>query len=555
MRSVLVATAILLSACAGSAARSGDACTTAITVSPVGEDALTAHYQLCAPVTAYALEPYNTPQRSDDWAAAGDDYAFNGASVRRADGATFSEFTLRLRADTSFHDRHYVAADRVGAGWSLLLQALAPEHGSATLQFTDFARDDVLFAEGGVRRASGPRLQLDQDSENIIYVGPRSNIRAGSITVIAGDDIPDWLRERFIRETGTAIDRLSARFGRDAPAPTLIVTSALQGRGSGLKAGTVADGVVEIRLRGIELREGDTALSESLTNTATHEATHFWLGQLWRAARNNEEPWLHEGGAEYLASRIWQTPEGLREEASQRLNGCLLRANGHPMDGSEGPVRGIAPYDCGFVIMLAAETASLRAGHGDIFDLWRAVLDASGPEGFTPTAFLAEARARGGEDFSHVANLVLSAASNPALATIAEPLAAVGIVTAPREAGAGEAYPLLARSLMPVMAQLCGAGGRSYGYNSEPDRIILDTEQSCGPELAGNPAVVSVNGASLTLRPSLAYEAIRAACESRSALRFTTVDGRVLAPVTCTTQIAPAPTIYGVISIPAFPPA
>jgi hypothetical protein len=223
------------------------------------------------------------------------------------------------------------------------------------------------------------------------------------------------------------------------------------------------------------------------------------------------------------------------------------------MDGSEGPVEGSASYDCGFMIMLAAEAASLRAGRGDIFDLWRAVGEAAGPEGFTPSGFLAETHARGGSAFDDAASILLARAGDPRTETLGQSLSALGLDIRQGEPGPAASNVLARRALMPLLGQLC-EGGRGFSMPPQRDRLILDTENSCGAALAGNPEVVGVNGASLMLTPGAAYEAMRTACAQHGVLRFGTPDGRTLAPVECAVDLPPLPPLYAIEALPRLPP-
>lgn len=537
-----------LCACAASPERDAEAdCQPRAVLSPAG-DGLRASYALCTPVTAFAFEPYNTPQRAADWTVP-PGWLFDGGTLRRADGGAFENFELRLAPDSRFYDRRYVAVDRVGAGWTVFVEALRPAHGGLGLTFSGFAPDDVLYAEGRTRPAAAAALLLTEEADAIVYVGSLENVTPGAITVIAGDEIPPWLRQKLITDMNRVIDRMTARFGRTLSGPTLIVTHRAEWRGQGFKGGVVGGEIVEIRLRGIDLTADEPSLGALLTNLAAHEAVHFWIGHIWKAARNDEEPWLHEGGAEYLASRLWQDAESLRAESEQRLNNCLLRTGG-PLDGSEGPVHGNASYDCGFTLMLAAETASLRAGRGDVFDLWHAVVEAAGGDGFTPAAFLSEARARGGQAFDDTAAIVLARAGDPRATALGERLSALGVVAAPREADEAEAFTVRGLALMPVLGRSCQG---SHGFSTLPDRLRFDTGARCGPALAGDPEVVSVNGIDLMRAPGAAHAAIRSRCAAGGELRFGTFDGGTLAAVLCNAEITPLPPIYAVHRLPALP--
>lgn len=539
-----------LCACAASPERDAEAdCQPRAVLSPAG-DGLRASYALCTPVTAFAFEPYNTPQRAADWTSP-PGWLFDGGTLRRADDGAFEDFELRLAPDSRFHDRHYVAVDRVGAGWALFVQPLRPAEGPFTVRFAGFARDDVVRAHGRTMRSVDAALQIEDDGATAVYVGPPENVIAGAVTVVAGAEVPAWLRDRLLADMRHTSERMTARMGRAPPsAPTAIVTYRA-GR-SFSSGGAMDDDIVVMTLPGWVLSENDARFAEGLRSLVTHETVHFWIGYIWASARNDEEPWLHEGAAEYLASRIWQDSASLRAEAQEHLIKCLLRPNAGPLDGSEGAIEGSASYDCGFTIMLAAEAASLRAGRGDIFDLWRAVGEAAGPDGFTPDGFLAEARTRGGHVFDDAASILLGRAGDPRTEALGQTLSALGLDIRRGDAGPAESHAINARALMPLLDQLCG-GGHGLSMPVERDRLILDTGNGCGAALAGNPEVVSVNGVHLMRAPGAAYEAIRTACAQRGAVHFGTVDGRTLAPVACAADIPPLPPIYEIITLPALP--
>lgn len=428
------------------------ACTTDVTVSPAS-DGLRATFALCAAVDHFQFDANDTPQRSAAWQAPAG-WSFDGAVLRRADGATFRSFTLDLASDRRFYDRHYVAIDPVGrGGWAVHLPAFRGASSETRVRFRAFPRGDVVRFAGATTSASSRWLPADNpQSHDLAYVGPARYIAPGPSVLIAGEEVPEWLRTQVLRDVNHAKERLTARFGSPPrQAMTLIITSVSHWPTHEYKGGVVGSDVIVAEMRGIDLSSPDDSIAGQITNLAAHETVHLWNAGVRHGVAQEQQPWLHEGSAEYLASRLWESDDQLREEAAQRLNACYRRRDTHPLDGSQGAVTGGAPYDCGFVIQLAAEAGSLRAGHGDAFALWRAVFD---HDGYSPQTFLDEAAARGGADTAAALHTLMSSAADPAWAQLAQQLTALGVNT--------HSYPRRARPYVHRRPRLLRRLDRSH---------------------------------------------------------------------------------------------
>lgn len=511
---------------------------------------LHARYQLPAPMPRFALDDYDQPQRQETWTPGSADWSFDGLNVSRKDGATFSEFSLELHPDIRFLDRHYMAVERIGAdGWLVFLDALRASTGATEVGF-ELPAGSVVRLDGRTFTAPFPVTPLQDDEQRVVYVGPQRHITPGAVTVIAGEEVPAWLRATLVQQLNTSVAALTTRLGGTLPAaPTVFVTYEAEWPGGGFKGGTLKSAVIALSVRGMRLDEGDSATVDELVATITHEVVHFWNGELWETTRNEEEPWLHEGAAEYLASRVSQNDASLLAEATTRLNSCVARQDRRPLNGSEGAVQGAVPYNCGFVMQLLAEAAALRNGQGDIFALWRAVFAAADASTYSPESFLLEATRRGGDPFAAAAILLLQEAAAD-VATLVPALAQAGLAVSPRSPDAREGNMIRGRALMPVLESLCEGG---HGFFTNPDHLKLDTAQRCGGELANDPAVVSVNGVDLFTQPAEAHAAIRAACARNGELVFGTLDGYRLQPVNCNAVIEALPQVVDLEKLPAFP--
>ncbi len=544
---------LLLLLAIGSQALAIEEATTTVTLSP-GADArvLRAEITLPAPATGFEFEFENMHQRFDRWTPAGAGWSFDGQHVKRQDGAAFSQFELRLAPDARFYDRHYVALERVGSnGWTVFTGALRAASGKTTLRLANFP-DGYLVRPGSMPQSvsSAAALDITDSDRQLFYVGPLAALAEGKVNVIAGEEIPRWLREQLSTQVGSAIAVLSSRFGATLPtAPTILVTWSAQWPHKDYKASVLDDGVIAFSLRGMNLSLQDTELADQLTNTSIHEVIHLWNGGLWKNAANVQQPWLDEGSAEYLASRLWQDSESLRAETEQRLKACMLRSDRRPLDGSQGSVRGAIPYDCGFVIQLAAEAAVLKAHQGDGFDLWRAVFRNATNHRYSPAGFLAEAERRG-PGFGKVARLLLAGSEKPDISALETGLQTLGIKVHSRPADAREGDRFRTQGLMMVLSSLCIG---NFGFSTQTDRLVLDTGDRCSMAINGNPEVVSVNGYSLMSDPAAAYSELRTACGNNAELVFAKPDGSRLQPVRCHVELEAVPMVFDVLALPNLP--
>lgn len=504
--------------------------------------ALTARYSLPTPAVEFKLDASNAPQRDGTWLPQGSGWNFDGIAIRRADGAPFSRFELQIQPDRQFIDRHFVSVDRIGdSGWAIFLEAFRAADFATRLRIAPCR--DCVVRDGATTWKGAKAFSANLAGENrVVFFGPSRYIARGPVTMITGAEIPSWLVEHVRADAGVAVTKLTARFGAVGHEPTVIITSTGKWSGSSFKGSSLADAVIHLSLRGFVLDKPDENLSRTMTNTIIHEIVHVWN----RGSSAGQQPWLHEGSAEYLAARLWRTPEDLRATATRRLNACLDRPDRRPMNGSAGQVAGGAPYDCGFVIQLFAEAASRTAAGQDIFELWKAVFAQAVEGEYSPEQFLALASARG-PGFADLATPMLG---NPDVIDRAQLLSGmrrIGIEAVDRQP---EAQAFRAAGIMAVLQGVCTG---SRGFTPAADRLILDTGGRCGSALAGDPAIVSVNGVDLMRTPVQAYEAIRDACAAGSAVTFARPDRSRLDPVPCTARVQPPRMIMQLTALPDLP--
>ena len=191
---------------------------TRVTLTPEG-DHLLAEWSLPEPVTAFQFDDggMSVPERAAEWTIDPDVFEFNGYTLTRKDGAAFDSFKMTVPPAQRFYDRFYVPVFRVGeAGWGVHVWAFAPEEADIRFRFAGLQGDDIVLADGAVL---APDAEVGASDSRMIYFGPASNVHRQVAIVVAGSDVPDWLREHLDTGINDVARRLTDRLGRAPDAP------------------------------------------------------------------------------------------------------------------------------------------------------------------------------------------------------------------------------------------------------------------------------------------------------------------------------------------------
>ena len=497
---------------------------------------LSATYRLPTAQVEFAFEPYNAPSRMGNWLPS-TEFTFDGKSVRRIDGGAFDAFTLSLTPEPRFTNRRYVAVDPIGDGHSLFLPAFASVNQPVYMSFDGFDEATVVRVAGRNASAGDLSLTVDPDFNRLIYIGPPAAIGA---SVIAGTEIPNWLKVKIDEDTQSLVYTLTQRFRRAPKAPpSVLVSNRNDFESRGWKGGALEDGVIALRFRGMELTQSDQELSRSITGLIGHETTHLWVGQLFPNLQNAEQSWAHEGTAEYIAARLHLSGDDFTQFAEETYNRCLINLGASALNDPADMKQGAEAYDCGFIVNLFAELAAHKSSGADILDIWNSVFTNAQPKGYQPENFLAIAKSLGGRSFELAAQpFFIPDGQSAAPAITADQriasLAALGITAALRDPADLPTREINQRWLMPILASLCSSG---FGYHDDGDFYRLDTKNNCGEAIAGDPSVNQVGPYNFIDEPYAAYQYARALCQAQAPLTLTRIDGSPLPAINCTAKI------------------
>ncbi len=528
----------------------GDDIRITILPSPDGTS-LSAEFNIGESVSELSFEPANALQRKNSWTTENSDWQFDGSSISRTDGRPFRRFALHLSIDSRFFNRRYVVVDRIGSdSWTLFVPAFSPADAEAALNFAGFGKLAVVRIGDRTVPADNASLPIKSDDQ-LIYVGSPRHVHAGAASVVAGPEVPAWLRNHVSQVLSNVLSRATERFGVEPDSqPMVYVSSHPDPRGANWKGGAFDDGVMAVRLRGIDLSVPDGELIESIANTMAHEAVHLWIGQHFKSAVNEEQPWLHEGSTEYLADRIRMSPEDIGREAEHSLNACLLSLGDRALDGSRGFVQDKAAYDCGYAINFVSEVGSLEVGGGDIATIWREILNRAGDIGFTTKDFLSVVDDVAAHRSSTFIERLLSGDGDSRWIGLENDLQRIGIVTSARHPDSREGDALRSIFLNEILKSRCD--GR-YGYTTYDTHVEFDTGNRCGDSLDGNPAIVRIGDSHIISQPFESYLYAKSKCDEGADLLLWPVDGANPIRLYCDSPINSLPPLFELVEVPRLP--
>lgn len=211
------------------------------------------------------------------------------------------------------------------------------------------------------------------DLAGYAYFGPGKPVRMGNADVIVDPHAPAWLRDTITDTTAKVSQFYEQAFQRkltDTPLISVALTGFDGAPGSiSIKGGAVGGGVV-YRLQGQGLIEDHPKRRAYIASQVAHEMAHVWQTNLARGGIGENEPWVHEGGAEAIMLEAMRSTGLFTAEMADQYAQKLLKECEQLKDDVT-VYRGL--YACGF-----------KRFHGyaiPAVPLWRAMMTRSEDSG------------------------------------------------------------------------------------------------------------------------------------------------------------------------------
>lgn len=515
------------------------------------DEELAAVWTLSEPAESVSFQGWvEADERIRLWVPQGDDWQFDGVALARVDGSAFESFELRLKPSDQFYDRRYVPVLRIGeAGWTVLSEGLSLS-GYENFMAASGMADGEAFLAANERRASGESVAAA--TGGFVYIGPEDHITEDHATVIAGPDIPGWLREKFVADIDAISETLTDRFAEPPPAPPVLVMTYGEGDGASFKGSSLGR-FITLHVRGFDLDPSDEDFMDRMKSLALHETVHVWIGQLYSSSENAEQSWVHEGAAEYISMRAGMDEAQLHADIEEKINQCQRALVRRPLTTTRYGSRGRAPYDCGALVQLFAEAASLKNGGGDILDIWKDVFARTGEDRtFDSATFKAAASEAGGEAFARRMDMFAEGMDAEEWSGFLIGLSKIGVeveLLAPTDPHPDD-FQLAAAALGALQRDVCQNQVSLY---QREDHYWTDISEHCGGQLPGNPQLRQLNGVDLVDAPGAAYAEMRRACSAGEAIVLGQLNGEELAPISCGEWMTNLPALAVVRALPELP--
>jgi hypothetical protein len=472
-----------------------------------------AAYRLGQPTTHFRFAQELDAIRSRSWIMRTPGLTLDHGVVTADNGSPVREFMIAIKPDEAASDRVYPALFKIGReGLALYTPYLAGDPATYD-SFVETKLPANAVALAGSQREMG--VFGMQGVDRYIYLGPPDYVHSRGATFIVPPDMPGWIDDT-IEDRFTGVLKLyETRLGWSLPQVPTVLMAYADTPGDGLYRGDVSSGwIMALRFTGHDWQRRGPDDTYDIVHLIAHEGFHLWNGMLFNSRELGEQPWLHEGGAEYAALLALRTlgelpDEGFRADLEDRINRCQAELGNVPLARATGQ-QGNAAYDCGVVVQWITDVATRRSNgqSRDFFSIWHDLFASGSAQNNVYTV----------DEFRQA----VPAAAQPAVALIVDEsgaarwrdlpqrLKGIGIdLTPPGEVATDEA--MRHRALLHLLIQACGAD--RHGFVTEPSFLQLDTGPGCGT-LAGDPAIASAEGHNLFRDMPGAFAAMAKKCGS-----------------------------------------
>lgn len=458
------------------------------------------------------------------------DWDLSGLPKAQAGAIRHGGFTLGLRPDSTEAGRGYIALVRVGEGYVVYGPALA-------------GAEETLSLTAG--HPASWTIWPETGADGYVYFGPSDYIHSyPGRTEISAPDLQPIIRHTVFTAYADAMAFFENRFGALPESPTMVVTTQTAGPPT-IRADVTDTGVISVRLHGDGWLDPSEDMLSELDTVAFHETVHLWNSHYALPAEGS--PWLHEGGAQYLALVASVSTGHMSEAAARDHLGSNLTACRRRLGSREGAharmASGSAAYDCGVLVQWLADMELREASDGsqDVLDNWAAIVRAAreGQPGYSPQTFLARLK----EDAA--VSLLFDAPAQNRWTTIESRLRDLGVTWINRPSD--EVY--LAAIISRLNTDNC-APGSSTGYYIRDGFIQMDNASTCGA-LSDDLEIGTIEGFDPLTGSRAMFESVQSRCATGGVVHVVRRNTTQVLSATCNAALV-EPIAYALTQGPAI---
>jgi hypothetical protein len=355
-----------------------------IDVHHVAKDTWRVNYKFAEPVTAFKFEPVGE-LRQKAWNVLTPGMRLrseSGHDIIDFNGKPFRYSSIEIRTFDGLAPKAYAPFNRFSdGGTAFFLGFLQGDgyQGKRQLPMLTDIRLHGLPQENVI--APPPNKRLAGGERGYAYFGPARTVRSGSTQFLIDPATPAWMRETFLDSGATLSAYYAKAYQRPLKDELLIMlsVSGFDTSGLSMKGGAVM-GQMSYRFDGKATLVDHPKYREALAQLVGHELAHIWQLDVARGGAGDDDPWIHEGGAEAMSlDGVLQTGLWTQDavEAYIKRQSAVCDKLGNSVDSYDGI------YACGLVRFNDLGVA--------IVPLWRAMMEVSETKGDVYSASMIDA--------------------------------------------------------------------------------------------------------------------------------------------------------------------
>jgi hypothetical protein len=269
-----------------------------------------------------------------------------GEQIVRKDGKAFDKLDVEVRNYDDFLPKSYAPMNHFSDGGTAIFLGFFIGDAVKGGVTRELAVDMHVTGMKGESVLVPPHGTDNKTSRTYAYVGPLTPLAAGNTVLVLDPKLPEWVANT-LSETGARVSAYYTQaYGRNLsqPLPILISVDHLDREGMSFKGG-VTSGLITYRLTGKAFLTETPKRRAYIAKLVAHEMAHIWQGAVSQGGLGEDDPWIHEGGAEAMsvdalvATGIWDKAQQ-QEFTDKALADCAAQQD--PF----GTYNGI--YACGF---------------------------------------------------------------------------------------------------------------------------------------------------------------------------------------------------------------
>lgn len=321
---------------------------TELTLTRIAADKWRVDYVFSEPVTALDFGPQVGQYRKQAWRplTPGVELLAVDDKERLRSASPLTRLSVEVSAFDDFTEGQYAPINRFSDGGSDFYLGFL--HGALTQGGRERTMEVALRLQGlGDETVVAPG-KPGAELEGYAYFGPSKPARMGHVDVIVDPQAPAWLRDVIQQTTAKVSQFYEQAFQRqllDTPLVSIAFAGFEGAPGRMSIKGGVAGGRLVYRLQGRGLADDHPKKRQYVASLVAHEMAHLWQANVKRGGIGEQEPWIHEGGAEAIMLAALRATGIFTEEEGDQYAQRLLKECDQ-LNGDVTVYRGL--YACGF---------------------------------------------------------------------------------------------------------------------------------------------------------------------------------------------------------------